>query len=59
MTNAEKIRQMTDSELANFIVGLNEHCLAGIGECDCSNEESLCSLICIKKTREWLQLEVK
>lgn len=53
-TNADRIRNMTDKELAEFIVGLNEHCLAGIGECDC-REESTCDH-CMERTVEWLQL---
>lgn len=58
MTNADKVRNMTDEELADFIVGLNDHCLAGIGECDCSKEATIsCCHICMKKTREWLQSE--
>lgn len=35
-TNADRIRSMSDEELAEFIKGLSEHCLAGIGACDCS-----------------------
>ena len=58
MNNAEKIRHMTDEELAEFIVGLNDHCLAGIGKCDCSDEATIsCSQICMSKTRDWLQSE--
>ena len=48
-TNADRIRAMGDEELAVFMVGLNEHCLAGIGECDCSRETKYCSEICEKK----------
>ena len=31
MTQADRIRSMSDEELAEFIVGLNDHCLAGVG----------------------------
>lgn len=58
MTNAERIRNMSDEELMEFIVGLNNHCLAGIGKCDCSNEgAAYCEDICKRKTMEWLQSE--
>ena len=60
MTNADRIRSMSDEELAAFIVGLNNHCLAGIGLCDCSKEEdTTCEQICMRKTRECLQSEVE
>ena len=59
MTNADRIRSMSDEELAEFIVGLNDHCLAGIGLCDCSKENKGCSEICESKTRKWLQSEVE
>ena len=59
MTNADRIRSMSDEELAEFIVGLNDHCLAGIGLCDCSKENKHCSEICESKTRKWLQSEVE
>lgn len=59
-TNADRIRKMSDEELAEFIVNLNNHCLAGIGECDCSNESTVtCEEICNRKTLEWLQSEAK
>lgn len=57
-TNADRIRNMSDEELMEFIVGLNNHCLAGIGKCDCSNEgAAYCEDICKRKTMEWLQAE--
>lgn len=59
-TNADRIRNMSDEELAEFIVGLNNHCLAGIGECDCSNESTVtCEEICNRKTLDWLQSEAE
>ena len=49
---------MSDEELMEFIVGLNNYCLAGIGKCDCSNEgAAYCEDICKRKTMEWLQSE--
>lgn len=54
MTNADRIRNMTNKELAEFIYGLNEHCLAGLGLCDCSDGK-YCSDICKRKTKEWLE----
>ena len=59
-TNADIIRNMSDEELMEFIVGLNNHCLAGIGKCDCSNEgAAYCEDICKRKTMEWLQSEAE
>lgn len=58
MTNADRVRNMTDEELTDFILGLNEHCLAGIGECNCSDVATIpCDKTCKRKTREWLQSE--
>ena len=37
MTQADRIRSMSDEELAYFIRELNERCLAGAGMVDCSN----------------------
>lgn len=60
MTNADRIRSMKDEELAEFIVDLNNHCLAGIGKCNCSNESTVnCEEICSRKTLEWLQSETE
>lgn len=39
-TNADRIRNMSDEELVELITGLSKHCLAGIGECDCSTYET-------------------
>lgn len=58
-TNADHIRSMSDEELAEFIEGLNDHCLAGIGEVDCSNTTGTCSESCKKIVRVWLQSEVE
>lgn len=59
MTNADRIRSMSDEELVKFIVGLNDHCLAGIGLCDCSGAKHCSDSLCENKTRKWLQAEVK
>lgn len=56
MTNFELIKEMNVEELAEFIHELNEHCLAGMGLCDCSGEK-YCSDICKSKTKEWLESE--
>ncbi len=58
-TNADRIRSMSDEELAEFIVGLNDCCLAGMGLCDCSEELPHCSEICASKTKKWLQSEME
>ena len=59
MTNADRIRAMTDEELAKLIAGLSEYCLAGIGACDCSNIETHpCYEVCEEIARNWLQSEV-
>ncbi|MDY5102643.1 MAG: hypothetical protein SPE81_06055 [Agathobacter sp.] len=60
MTNADRIRSMTDEELAEIIVGLSAHCLAGIGACDCSAVKTQpCYEVCGEITRKWLQSEVE
>lgn len=56
-TNADRIRTMTDEELTEFIVGLNEHCLAGIGQCDCRANKTCEN--CNIETKEWLQSEAR
>ena len=59
-TNADRIRSMNDKELAEFIAGLSEHCLAGIGACDCSSiEVQPCYEVCEEVARKWLQSEVE
>lgn len=59
ITNADKIRAMSDEELAEFITGLNEHCLAGIGKIDCSSCNGYCEDNCRRMTKEWLQSEAE
>ena len=57
MTNADRIRNMTNEELAEFIKDLSEHCLAGIGEVNCSNQITCenCKITALN----WLQKEVE
>ena len=57
ITNADRIRAMTDEELAEFLTGLNAHCLAGIGKIDCSSCIGYCEDNCRRMTRKWLQSE--
>ena len=60
MTNADRIRNMSDKELVELIKGLSEHCLAGIGACDCSHiQVNPCYEVCEEVTRNWLQSEVE
>lgn len=58
-TNAERIRAMSDEELEEFLTGLNEHCLAGIGKIDCSSCDGYCEDNCRRMTRKWLQSEAE
>ena len=55
-TNADRIRSMSDEELAEFIKELNECCLAGAGMADCSNNTDCIDCKCV--VLEWLQSEV-
>lgn len=56
-TNADRIRAMSDEELAEFIRELNECCLAGAGKVDCSKNEDC--IDCKGVVLEWLQSEVE
>lgn len=56
-TNADRIRAMSDEELAEFIKELNECCLAGAGMVDCSNNTNCIDCKCV--VLEWLQSEVE
>ena len=56
-TNADRIRSMSDEELAYFIRELNERCLAGAGMVDCSNNTDC--IDCKGVVLEWLQSEVE
>lgn len=57
MTNADRIRAMTEDELAEFIVGLNDCCLAGIGAVNCRNAN--CENDCSNIVSKWLKSEVE
>ena len=57
MTQADRIRSMSDEELAEFIRELNECCLAGEGMVDCSNNTDC--IDCKGVVLEWLQQEVE
>lgn len=56
-TQAERIRSMSDEELADFIRELNESCLAGAGMVDCSNNTDCIDCKCV--VLEWLQSEAE
>ena len=56
-TNADRIRNMSDEELVELITGLSKHCLAGIGECDCSAYETCQN--CNVEVKKWLQSEAQ
>ena len=56
-TNADRIRSMSDEEMADFIRELNESCLAGAGMVDCSNNTDC--IDCKGIVLEWLQSEVE
>ena len=57
MTQADRIRSMSDEELADFIRELNERCLAGAGMVDCSKNEDC--IDCKGVVLDWLQSEVE
>ena len=55
-SNADRIRSMTNEELAEFITDINRHCLAGITKIDCSRSKD-CSA-CKDVVLDWLQKKV-
>lgn len=59
MTNADRIRNMSDKELAEFLVKVNtayaEPCMVSGGDCKHENTDKDCKDCFI----EWLQAEVK
>lgn len=57
MTNADRIRNMSDKELAEFITGLNGHCLAWLEKCDCSANKTCEN--CNVEVKKWLQSEAE
>lgn len=56
-TNADRIRNMSDEELVEFITELNKSCLAGIGKCDCSTYKTCQN--CNVEVKKWLQSEAE
>ena len=56
-TNADRIRKMSDEELAEFIKELNDCCLAGAGKVDCSMNRDCthCKLVVL----DWLKSEAE
>lgn len=56
-TNADRIRNMSDEELVEFITELNKNCLAGIGKCDCSTYKTCQN--CNVEVKKWLQSEAE
>lgn len=56
LTNADRIRIMSDEELEEFITELNQCCLAGTGAVDCRYAN--CA-DCKEIVRKWLQSEVE
>ena len=58
MTNADRIRNMTDSELAEFLVHTQstiKNCMIGIEDCKHENTDKDCKDCFL----EWLQAEVE
>ena len=55
-TNADRIRSMSDEELAEFLIK-SDCCIANAGKVDCSQAEE-CG-ICEKVIRNWLKSEVE
>ena len=56
-TNADRIRNMSDEELAEFIVELNLHCLAGLSKCDCKANKTCDN--CNAEVKKWLRSEAE
>ena len=56
ITNADRIRSMSDEELAEFLIK-TDCCLAKSEHVDCSNQEE-CG-VCEEMIRAWLQSEVE
>lgn len=56
-TNADKIRNMSDEDLAEFITIFYKLCLAWTGESDCSYYKSYED--CNARVKDWLQSEAE
>ena len=57
MTNADRIRAMSDEELVGFIrvIYMSEECPLGTLECETCFLKEACTGICCGKEIEWLQ----
>ena len=56
MTNADRISAMSVDEMTEFIVSLNDCCLAGTGVVNCRYAN--CEKDCRRIVKNWLQSEV-
>lgn len=56
ITNADRIRDMTDEELARFLVDISGDCTS---LCECCAHARRCTDKCIGGVREWLRQPVK
>lgn len=56
LTNADRIRAMTDEELARFLVDISGDCTS---LCECCAHARRCTDKCIGGVREWLRQPVK
>lgn len=52
MTNADRIRAMSDKEMANFLVGISVDCTS---RCDYCADAKRCTEKCIGGIMRWLQ----
>lgn len=61
MTNADRIRAMSDEELVGFIrvIYMSEECPLGTLECETCFLKESCAGICCGKEIEWLQQPAK
>ena len=55
LTNADKIRNMTNKELANFIYGVSEGTTDCVACDDCCDDCSGAEEVCIPKIIDWLE----
>lgn len=55
-TNADRIRAMTDEELARFLVDISADCTS---RCECCAYTRRCTDKCIGGVRDWLRQPVK
>ena len=62
MTNADRIRKMTDDELVDLLVWRRVSMMESVPECDCEDFASGCALTCPhekmeRNVRKWLGKE--